>query len=100
MALQEFTSAGQAASASSVRQPGSFDQLTASKRTVGAEGADLRRDVVQPASSARAAQTISRILSVTMVEARPRLLGNEACPHYSRMPAWSRMNAYCSAYSR
>ena len=47
--------AGHAASASSVRQPGSFDQLTGSKRAVGVPctGAGLRV-VAQAASSASA----------------------------------------------
>src|SRR6186997_2451285 len=71
IALQEFTSAGQAASASSARQPGSFDQLTASKLTAGSDGGAARREVSHPASSAMAAQAINRNPNVTIEGASP-----------------------------
>ncbi len=93
--------AGQAASASSARQPGSFDQLTGSKRAVGAGvgGALARRCASREQRDAQRDSMI-RLMNVTIVEVRPLLLGNGDCPHYSLMPAWSMMKAYCSAYSR
>src|SRR6478736_7045148 len=100
MAVQEAMIAGQAASASSARQPGSVDQLTGSKLTGGGGGTTCLGLVTQAASSASALQIRIRLTLVNIVEARPRLLGNEECPHYSLMPAWSMMKAYCSAYSR
>ena len=78
MALQEAMIAGQAASASSARQPGSFDQLTGSKRTVGAGAVVSLRVGTHAASSATAAQTASRLTNVITIEVRPLLLGNGA----------------------
>ena len=101
MALQDATIAGHAASASSARQPGSFDQLTGSKRTVGAGGERwfLARGYAGREQRDCCANAI-RLMNVITIEVRPLLLGNGECPHYSLMPAWSMMKAYCSAYSR
>jgi hypothetical protein len=97
--LQELTSAGQAASASSLRQPGSFDQLTASKRAVGVESAGALRVVSQPASTASSAQKDIRLIS-DIIEVWHHFPEMGSDPIYSWMPAWSMMKAYCSAYSR
>jgi hypothetical protein len=87
MALQEFTRAGQAASESSARQPGSFDQLTASKRTVGAGVTAPLRGVAQAASSASTPQMRIRLTLVIVAEARPRCQETRNVPIYSLMPA-------------
>src|SRR5262245_61902787 len=52
MTPQVLTIAGHAASVSSAFQPGSFDQLTGSKRTVGADSTVLRGWPTQPANRA------------------------------------------------
>jgi hypothetical protein len=61
MAVQEAMIAGQAASASSARQPGSVDQLTGSKLT-GGGGTTCLGLVTQPASSASALQIRIRLI--------------------------------------
>jgi hypothetical protein len=60
MAVQEAMIAGQAASASSARQPGSVDQLTGSKLT-GGGGTTRLGLVTQAVSSASALQIRTRL---------------------------------------
>jgi hypothetical protein len=81
MVLQEAMIAGHAASASSARHPGSFDQLTGSKRTVGAGDTASLRVGTHAARAATAAQTASRLMNVITGEVRPLLLANGECPH-------------------
>src|SRR5262245_60876022 len=72
--LQEFTNAGQAASASSARHPGSFENFTASNCAVGAVSGVGFLDVVQAARlAARIRQPIfAKGLSIRAVSAFSR----------------------------
>jgi hypothetical protein len=76
--MQELMMAGHAASASSARQPGSFDQLTGWNATVGAAGTSGRLVGTQAASSAMAASAAARLKKITTTE---------ICPDQSLMPA-------------
>jgi len=64
MVLHEAMIAGHAASASSARQPGSFDQLTGSKRTVGAGAIVSLRVGTHAVSRATAMQIKIRLMLV------------------------------------
>ena len=92
--------AGQAASASSDFQPGSFDQFTGSKRAVECRGLAVGAAKFRSRpSSASSTTQIGFAQTYSFNAVRPMASGHRSARQFL-MPAWSRMKAYCSAYSR